>query len=467
MTVTAAPTLLVDGQSIDVADPAAPVVAIDSLSIPWGRSSILGQTTPATAALKILDRSPGATLARRTDLKGRPVLAGWSTSTGQTGTNFRGRITDIDVTPWSGGGFLVALACSSKEVDAANYTAPEGTAWPAETFSARLARIVGLLPAGLFAGGVTMPTRTDVGITDPADPTKDLGDYPAMPATVGGRTALELLRELWASLSPLPLIYDPATDGLTFVASRRHAYNPTVGAAVGGRLVPGGAGYIVAPILSTGVPLDAQLLPYAGALSQPLETSVTRVEVNYTPSGGQAATTAAGTALAAQEATIGRRTMSVQTIHSDAGNAAQLANLWASTCDVEGVLPRLSAFGYDSDRAGGFASAAAAGVLLAGRETTAELFVARSWLPSLGRRPLLGIIGGSIVYAAGKWSLQLRPAPVGFTYSTKPLPIAYASSPAAAARLVDIDPSVTLGDLAFVEVGAGYTVTTQPPWGTG
>jgi hypothetical protein len=48
-------------------------------------------------------------------------------------------------------------------------------------------------------------------------------------------------------------------------------------------------------------------------------------------------------------------------------------------------------------------------------------------------------------------------------WPTTPITVNTAAS-SAAVRLADIDRSVTLADLAFVDVGAGFTTATQPPW---
>jgi hypothetical protein len=94
------------------------------------------------------------------------------------------------------------------------------------------------------------------------------------------------------------------------------------------------------------------------------------------------------------------------------------------------------------------------------------VFIGRSWLPQLGHRPLFGILGATTTYAGGEWSIDLTPAPVLVdpapgTYA--PVTIgALASSPAV--TLAHLDPSLTLGDLAFVEIGAGFTPQTVQPY---
>lgn len=464
--VTATPTLTVAGQAVPLAPSSTPgLVAIGSLSVKWGRATVLDRPTPATASITLLDQTAGYTFASRTDLTGQLVVIGWTASDGSSGTTFRGRITDVDAQPSSSAGFSVTLAASSKEIDAANYTVPDNTVWPAESFSARLARIMGVMPAGLFAGGATMPTRGDVGFTNVADPSKDFGDYIAGQQDVSGQDVLSLLHQLWDSTYPVPLVYDPATDGFTFSTRRNYEYLP-IGTALSAGLVIGNNGLYQAQAVS-GLGMLAGQLAYSGTLSQPIDSRLTVIEVSYLDQTNNytSTTIAAGTSDYANEATIGRRSLSIDSIHADAGMAAQLASLWATIADGEGRLPRLATITFATADATPLPSAAHAACLLSGRETSQRIFLGGSWITDLGVRPLVGIVGGTISYAAGQWSIQAQPAPGIVDWSTTPLPVQYAAS-STAVTLADIDPSVTLGDLAFIDVGAGYTANNQPPWGS-
>lgn len=461
MTVTATPYLFVAGTQI--ANTAIPggLVGIGSLRLTWGRAGLLDQPTPATVAATVLDLTPGATFARRTDLKGQELRIEWFSSTEGHGVMFRGRVTDVAVRPRRAGGFVVELSGSSKEVDAANYTVPEGTTWPAETMSARLARIVALAP-GLFGGGVQLPTVAAVGLVSTVAPGVEFANYPAAPADVGGADMLSLLHDLWRSLYPLPLIYDPAEDALTYIRSRRHYVDTGAGGALVGQLVRGPSGrYVAAPFATLPLALDAGVVEFDAPLSQPMETALTRVEVAFTdPGTGAQATTTTGTALYAAEATIGRRTLSVASLLRDGPLANQLANAWAQAMD-EAALPALvDPIVYRPDTTGGFADDTTVEVLLAGRERPAEVFLGRSWLTRLGVRPVVGVCGGVTTFAAGAWEFALNTAPITVD---KPLrrPVVADDHPPAV-TLADLDRSVAVGDLRHVQIAAGRTYFTQP-----
>jgi hypothetical protein len=460
MTVTAAPTLTAAGTAVATGG-AGELVAVDELRITWGRSSLLARPTPATAQLTVRDTSPRSTFATRTDLIGQPVILGYAG--GVTGTNFRGRITDVAVRMRRAGGFYVDLACSSKEVDAANYVAPAGTVFPAETFTARLARIRQLMPAGLFAG-ITMPSRYDVGFLNVVDPSLDFGDYPAAQMDVSGTDALSLLRQLFDSVYPAPLVYDPAADVLTWAPRRLYAYRQDLGSTFTAQLVTStaaGGRYIVTPI--GGLPLHSGQFSYDGPLTQQLDSRITRTEVTYlnAAAGYASATITAAGIDAPLESAIGRRTLTVDSIHASATNATALAANWSEVADGEARRRRLDPLTYDTARnGGGFDTAAHAVALLTGAERADKFFARGSWLTRLGSRPLFGSMGGTLTHAGGQWTSTFAPAPV--STATTPRPITPATAAVPGVRLIDVDPSVTVGDLGFVDVGAGFTPETQP-----
>lgn len=447
----------------------ADVVFTDSFGITWGRGGVLDKATPATASVRLLDRSPGATVARRTDLLGAELLLGYMKQTGTDtigpSTSFRGRITDVAVERRAAGGYRVSVAASSREVEAANYVAAEGASWPAETFAARRDRIAGLLPASLFraaayGGPVVLPARADWGLTDVPDPALDFGTYTVGPASPGGTDALSLLAELFASISPLPMVYDPGLNVITFAGRRRFPYVTKAGTVVTSSLVASPArGGLYVPSAWQGYDLDAHDVDTLGTLEQPIDSRLTRVEVTYLNSAASyaSATVTAATADAASEATIGRRTLSVASIHADTAHAQQLANMYRDLAGAEARAPRLGPLSYRTAVNGGFTSTGQRDALLNGAESTSAFFVGRSFLPDLGVRPIVGVVGGSISYGGGDWSLTLNPAPVAVDSPWAPLPVKWAPP---GVRLRDLHPSLTFGDAAYLDAGPPGWQTT-------
>lgn len=415
------------------------------LRIKWGRSSLLSRPTPATATLVLIDTAAGFPFASRTDLLGQPVLLGYTGADVGTVTNFRGRVTDVDVEPVRFGGrraMRVELSCSSREVDAAQYLTPKGTTFPAENFAARLDRVLSYLPSGYFRGGVTMPTRADVNTGGSV-----ATEYALMPAASldqSNQDVLTMLRVLWDSIYPAPLVYDPQTDGFTFAARRVRS---------GGTAALAGtpAGYLPAPVAAgAGLSLPDDALEYSGVAASGLDQRLTRVEVQYrdAANANAQATTVAGTSDAALEETVGRRSLSVDTLHNNAGYAANLATAWASIADLEGRTRRLGDVTYSTKRSGGFENYLVALLLLAGRETSDALFVRGSWLPAVAARPLVGVLGGVLTYTQGEWSVQFTPAPVAPADTAHALRIAEAP---AGMKLADLSPVTTFGDVGYVD----------------
>jgi hypothetical protein len=448
MSVTAVPALSVAGSTIATGN-VGDLVAVDAVSLPWGRGDLLSHPTPATAAVSLLDRGTGLPTASRRDLIGQPVTLSWSTGTA-AGTSFRGRITDVEV-DWlpTQRAARLSLACSSKEVDAGNYTAPAGSSWPAESFAARLARIVSLLPPGLFAGGVVMPDAGKVTASGLAPRT--FTGYTAAAADVSGADVLSLLRELWFSCYPSPLVYDPSADRLTY-AGRRFYSSPGTSTA---RLVTSshyGGRYIAVPLTAffgaLGLHLDAAVLEGSDPVSQPIDSRLTRVEVSY-PGAGAAGTATAVPFGAPSEATTGRRMLSVSSVHAVAADAASLAADWADLAGREAAAPRLGPVTYDTARAP-FPDDATAGALLACSESSLQSFLAATWLPRVGVSPLVGFTGGRLSYAAGHWRAQLSPAASASVTPPTPVTAITAGDFLSDVKLADVDPSVTFGDLAYI-----------------
>lgn len=453
MTVTAAPTVTVAGSTITASAPGAlpSLVAVDSLSVTWGRSSLLDHPTPARASLTVLDTSAGRTFAASA-LVGQLVVIGWSGADGPTGVTFRGRVTDVAVRRYTARdgsvtGTLVELDASSVEVDLANYVVPDASAvWPAETFTARLARIVALLPAGLLTGATLHPNWTA---------------YTAGQLDASGSDVLSLLRRLYDSTAR-PLVYDPAANALTygrrrFVAAGAAGGNQLFSAA----LVRQSSGLFAAdasPV--SGSWLDAHDLGYAGGAASGLQQMVTRVEVGWI-NGTATATAALAVFQGLDESVLGRRVLSVDSMHGGSVGATDCGTEWASLVSGEGAMRRMDPLTYSTARTP-FRDAATRAALLAGSELATWWFLRRSWLPGVGSTALYGFTGGTISYTGGQWSVALQPAPAWNANGTPGLRPRYAVAAGTTCRARDLDPSLTFGDCAYVQVGAGYTTATQP-----
>jgi hypothetical protein len=109
-------------------------------------------------------------------------------------------------------------------------------------------------------------------------------------------------------------------------------------------------------------------------------------------------------------------------------------------------------------------------LLLPGNEEEYVIFLQRTELPLLGIRPLFGLMGATVGYRAGGWSVDMNLAPVVTTLPQHPITWEQIDDGSAAYRIECWDtpthprgfhPSVTCEDLRYVAAGLG--VTTIPP----
>jgi hypothetical protein len=209
---------------------------------------------------------------------------------------------------------------------------------------------------------------------------------------------------------------------------------------------------------SPGLRYDA--LRYDGPVESPMNTRITRVEIGYKDAAATVAYTAATAAVQIDpvdvEAIVGRRVMSLDTILSNAANAAATAAAWASIAGQEARTPQIGPLTYETGRSGGFPDYYAAAWMLSGWPGGQRTFVRGTWPTAIGVRPMFGIGAATLTYADGQWSVSFTPAPVSAAGTLTPI-TANTAAASTAVRLRDLDPAVTVGDLAFIEAGAGIT----------
>jgi hypothetical protein len=448
--------------------------AVTELSITWGRSSMTELPRAATAALTVRDSSPGAVLARRTDLIGQTISLGWGRladgTGGERGFNFQGRITDATAAPFRhphDGTWLVSLAASSREVDLANVLVPAGTTWPAETFAARLARITALLPDAFSS--VTLPTRFDLGTAANADGSDPTLGFPVAPADVSGADVLTLLRQFYASVSAMPMIYDPQQPGFRFLPVRRRVHTTSPVGTFIASLVRDPDRANRAAITCNGpggMGVEARRIPSSGAVHSSLDTRITRIEVKYKDSanGYAAAVAVASTKHTALESVIGRRTWTVDTINASTLQARTVASYYAQVINLDASLPLLDSADITTAREP-IHNDNEAQWLLGCAESNGTAFVNGSLLPQLGQRPLIGLLGGRLGYAHGQWTHRVQPALVAtdtYGYPYAPIPVNVVD-PGRTLTLADIDRSVTFADCRYLDMPAGASSGTPYP----
>jgi hypothetical protein len=450
----------------------AGLYAVDSLRVTWGRGALTdASATPATVGLTVLDRSPTTALAARQNLIGRLVRITYTQDPSglenPVGTLFYGRITSARAAPAGRDpkvdGWLVTISASSLEVDLGNVK--PRTVWPAESFGARYNRMVAAMPDG-WTTPPRIPDRFDVGLPDPADPSVDtLLAWPCAQLDTSSQDLLSLWTQFYASLSHFPMGFDPATGTLTFGSMPRDVYSSQLGGTFTAGLAKtpdSGDTYRVCRAGSLGLGLNAGRMPYdrSSGVEQLLEQQLTRLEVQYLDStnGYQSATYGRRVGNWTQEATIGRRTWSVGSVHASRDGAVSLAGLYERLIDAELRLPRLDKLTFSS-KAEPFQSLNHARFVLQTTQTGAGAYVNDSWLPLLGHRPMLMLLGGTVTYSGGQWTVTAQPSliprispPAGMSYA--PLRVRDVDPPRTV-RVRDIDRCVRFADLRFIDMAAG------------
>jgi hypothetical protein len=473
------PTVTLAGSAIAAGpggDPTGKLMVVDGLTVTWGREEVLSQPEPATATVALFDGSKRWATSR--DLIGQPVTLAWTGEVPGVGTVgdviFRGRIAGVTVAPRTAAGVpgsLVSLTLTSILNDLANRIPRES--WPAETLGERLARI------NAATGGVVSAVDVRQYWRDPRTPPVDAADQVSLYEHIvalfnssgadrftynpreGAQEIGYLTRRDFPNLRGLAgLWWNLSTDG-TSARAGLGVYVRTYGVTAVGS---GG----------TGEPtyLDAAALEYdpADGLTRSVDSRISRVELTHPDSEGTpvwAERTTTALVPGADEATEGRRTLTVESLVGWSSWADVAASDLAALAAREGAAWRLAPLLYDTRRTGGFENWRQARELLAGHERQTLFFLQRSWLPVYGLRPVFGVMGGTYTYAGGGWQLELHLAPVT-TYPTAQHAITWeeidTGDPGLTVEWHDgphrraLHETVTYEDLGYVSAGLGATV---------
>jgi hypothetical protein len=401
---------------------AGPLV-LEGLSVQWGRTELLAQPSPATANVSLFVAD--GTWAVSTDLIGQVISLRWeATRPGDTtvssGVFFYGRVTGATITrrPDIGdgtAGTVVALTCSSILTDLANRVPPD--AWPTDTFTGRRNA---LLP--YLGGAITGPAEfRSSWLTGP--------NVAAVPVDQQ-KSALQTLTDLYSWCGSDRFTYLPATRRATFIVRRAVSQTAQLArdTAGTGTAREGKGAYLrtIAVAATEGMPfdphyLDGQMLSYDGGLSRDITGRITRVEVTHQDSSAAFAqrTDTAMVSAVAGAATTDEAVLGVRALRQSSGvvwnNFAQIAASDLATMVArEGAGWRTGELVLDTTVPGAgfeyFDQFAA--LALAGGEVQSAVFLQRTWLPALGIRPVVGIIGGRIEHTGGGWRIGLNVAPI-------------------------------------------------------
>lgn len=439
------------------------LMVVEGLSVRWGRDEVLAQPDPATARVTLFDTT--AVWAAAADLIGRPISLWWQLPDAAAAPReyFTGRVAALDITPHTVTrpdgtkvrGALVALSCTSLLADLGNRQ-PTGTSWLEETLGARRVRL-----QSEAAGVVQSVTCRD-----------EWTPAPLATVKVDDADVLSLLQLLYNTCGADRMVYDPATRALDFIRRRHFTgdrglahlfWNPDLrtGVFIQALAISQDDGEISAPLF-----IDAHAVEYAQGIGKDMGSRLTRAAVGFFDgAAAYEARTITEPIPGADEALVGERTATMPTHHSDVDWATTTAVELASFAANEGSGWRLEPLRWDTARTGGFETLDQAELLLSGVERFSMYFLQGSWLPSLGIRPVFGVIGGTIEYRRGGWAVEWHNAPVA-TDAAQPPELTWdhvdAGDPYTVVWDEDDNPfgmhaSVTWEDLQYVALGLGVT----------
>lgn len=405
---------------VDLADTAAGAgpLALEGLSVTWGRTELLAQPQVATASLSLFDAS--GVWAQSADLIGQPLSLRWTATTSagpQSAVFFYGRVTAAVLTPRPDGAAVVALTCSSILNDLANRV-PTDT-WPVQTMRERRASL-----GPYLAGPVTLPAELRATWLDNSNVVGVTADQQ--------KSALDSLVELYSWCGSDRFTYLPATRASTFIARRSVSQTAQLArdtTGTGTARENKGAYLRTIPISATeGLPfeahyLDGKMLGYdGGGLTRDITTRITRVEVSHPDSSvvpfvqrtETVMTATVAGAPATDEAVLGVRALR-QSSGVTFNSMVQIAAADLAAMAVrEGAGWRVGEVVLDTSLPDcGFEYYTQfANLVLTGGEVQSAVFLQRTILPSLGIRPVFGIIGGRIEHANGGWRIGMNVAPI-------------------------------------------------------
>ena len=423
------PTVAINSAPIAPAPPGGDLsglVALAGLRCTWGTDQPLDQPDPATASVSLLDFT--RTWATSTDVIGLPVDLSWTTTFPFTRVFFRGRITGVDldrVNVQRPDGTTVPatrvdLTCSSIEVDLANRF-PTETSWPAESIGARAARI-----AAYCTGVATSVNIRAFWATTP--------QAAAVPDV--NRTSIrDLLLQLYNSCGGDRMVYSPDKQTYEYLvraqSSNRTLQRLQIG--VGGHPRENLGAWIAPDVnfTATGVDnttapnlyIDSTHLEYDEGLSRQASQRITRVSVtSKDAAAADAQVTSVAVDANANEAIIGQRTVTFDSLHNFNSWAALNASDLLAMATQEGAAWRPSRIRWDTRRSGGFPLHANVNTLLRGHQVGYAVAINGSWFPAYGIRPVFRITGAVITYEGGPtpgWVVEFDVA--GFsTWTTTP-----------------------------------------------
>lgn len=412
------------------ADHKAPI-ALDNLSIPWGRSTTVDQPEPSTCSVTLLDRGAGAVRVDSLVSLGSR-LAVWAVLGADRRVVFAGRVTDLEIDYDDGaGGAVCDIVAADLMADLANrYVGSEP--WVAETLSARAGRIMAAV--GALTSSVVVDARPGALPVSRMDVDRQSAQTLLRDLATTGSAAVWVIVSAAAPTAPTLRIEDPTARTSMWILAKGtdNLYRPM-------------------PSPTAGDPLDA-----CAVLQNPVKwlrsTSdlITRTTVRWLDQTTTPGTTerSVGITDTTAEQTFGARGLSVGTILSTEASATTAAQLLMASHQpseawrADGLIWDLNNSVADDATTRALALNLLDNAARIGRAI--RVAPLPWWTPNAGSAGLY-VDGGTYRFVGGRWVLALRTTSgIGAGGS-----MTYAQSPRSI-RYQDVGPDVSYLDLIGV-----------------
>jgi hypothetical protein len=437
-------------------DPAAPppFLAIDKLSVPWGRDRVWEHQQPGQATFSIIDRAFYYGPHNGPALQGQAVTFSYDIP-GVLAERifFRGTVSaDIKATvlpPGRNGenrGLRLDLTALSVPTSLASVTTGEQV-YAAETFIFRYSRLRNLIWPSLVSSAPYDTTAADV-----FGNTLNWSNRNLAARTYSNERVLSALQELLDHTGDRQT-YDPHTNALGF--ARRKVIDDPAGYAV---LTAGDPGELVLKVPGhLGVPMLDGGEFTGGQLVRSIETNLTALHASrWTDSTG--ATEADGTTVYVDQAAdaLAPNRMNIRTDWYSGTDSAQTLAIWSGMIGNEAKRWIPDPLTHQTQRVGGL-TLDQVPLLLNGAEPAGYVYLSRTDWARAQIAPVWSIIGGTVAYQGGDpgwWQPTVQLASVYFRNAAAGLANARTPAncdPAAVhpIKAADLSPALSAADARF------------------
>jgi hypothetical protein len=389
------------------------LLAVDKLSLDWGRERLWEHATAGQCSLSLLDAAGVYGPHTGASLMGRALTLSYQVpGVLDPRVFFRGRITEVDAIPrgthpYTGAnrGLRLDLSVASKLAQAAIVLTPPNWARSQEALFTRWSALRDLFVPGVLAGTI-FPVATATQLAA---------------RTYDAVSALDAMRAICDATTDRS-IYNPHTDKLELVPLRINIDQPAYGYTVPGRDPVNTDGVVLRPAGQSTPMLDAGEFSGTGKLLRGSDAWVTGDVLTYYPGGNSSGTPSsqATTYQSGEEAALGPNRITIDTDLVAFADVQTFEIRWANALANEARRWRPDLITHETRRVGGL-TLGQIPLLLDGMEHNSYVFVAGSPWALNNTAPIFRIIGGGIDYADGWWSPSVRLVAAGFS-SDAPAP---------------------------------------------